>query len=190
MMAKSKLLMGFFLFSEANFFLTLIVVYIFYNGAGGMGLGTTGGPTAAGSLKPGVAGINTLILVASSITMWLADKSLERDRRAGLRGWLLVTIILGAVFLTEQGREWTALISRNVTISRDLFGSTFFTLTGLHGFHVGIGLVALTILFGLALTGKPTPQHADAVASMALYWHFVDAVWIVIYSVIYLRTLL
>jgi heme/copper-type cytochrome/quinol oxidase subunit 3 len=186
MFEKSKLLTGLFVFSEANFFLALMVTYIFYQGSGGTGFASTGTPTAASSLEIGRAGLNTLLLLGSSVTMWLAGKSLRRERRIGLSGWLLVTIGLGVLFLFGQSTEWLKLIHAGVTISRNMFGTTFFTLTGFHGFHVLMGLVALVILFGLALAGDFHGPHAAAVEAVALYWHFVDAVWLVVFSVVYL----
>ena len=99
--------------------------------------------------------------------------------------WLLATVGLGAVFLCGQGREYAQLLREHVTISRNLFGTTFFTLTGFHGLHVLIGLVALAILLGLALAGGFKDPRAPGVGAVGLYWHFVDAVWIVIFAVVY-----
>jgi heme/copper-type cytochrome/quinol oxidase subunit 3 len=103
-----------------------------------------------------------------------------------VRLWLLVTVVLGAVFLIGQGWEYLRLIGENVTISRNLFGSTFFTLTGFHGLHVFSGLVALAILCGLAAAGWFAGPHSIALETVGWYWHFVDVVWIVIFSIIYL----
>lgn len=190
MFEKSKLLTGLFVFSEANFFLALVVTYIFYHSRGGMGLASTGAPTAARSLDVARAAGNTLLLLASSVTMWLAGRSLQRARRVGLCGWLLVTIALGVLFLVGQGNEWLRLLQAGVTISRDLFGTTFFTLTGFHGLHVLMGLVALLGVFALALAGDFPGPHNAAVEAVALYWHFVDAVWVVVFSVVYLGVFL
>lgn len=179
-MTKSKLGVITFIASEANFFLLLIFAYVYYHG------GTSGGPSAAGSLDPRAAGINTVFLLGSSATMWRAERSLRREGASGLPLWLLATIVLGAIFLFGQGREYAHLISQNVTVSRDLFGASFFTLTGFHGLHVLIGLITLSIVFGLALAGDFSKGRSDAVEAVALYWHFVDVVWIVIFSIIYL----
>jgi heme/copper-type cytochrome/quinol oxidase subunit 3 len=103
---------------------------------------------------------------------------------------LLATIVLGAVFLFGQGKEYLRLIDQHVTISRDVFSSAFFTLTGFHGFHVFVGLVVLLIMLGLAQAGDfRGGAHLDAVDTASWYWHFVDAVWVVIFSVVYLWTL-
>jgi heme/copper-type cytochrome/quinol oxidase subunit 3 len=178
-MEKSKLGVCLLLASEANFFLLLILAYVYYHGVSGPG------PTAVKSLEPGRAAVNTVFLLASSATILGAERSLG-GRRSRLCAWLSTTIALGALFLVGQGREYARLITRDVTISRDLFGSTFFTLTGLHGLHVFAGLVALAILLGLALAGDFDDKRPAAVGAVALYWHFVDAVWIVIFCVVYL----
>lgn len=185
MIEKSKLLTGLFVFSEANFFLALIVTYLVYHGSGGTGFATGSAPTAASSLDVVRAGFNTLLLLGSSVTMWLAGKSLRHERRVGLFGWLLVTIGLGLLFLVGQSLEWLRLIHTGVTISRNLFGTTFFTLTGFHGFHVFMGLIALTIVCVLALVGDFPGRRTPAVEAVALYWHFVDVVWLVVFSVVY-----
>jgi heme/copper-type cytochrome/quinol oxidase subunit 3 len=103
-----------------------------------------------------------------------------------LKVWILATIILGATFIYGQGLEWKGLIDKNITISRNVFGTTFFTLTGFHGFHVCAGLIMLTLLLGLSLAGDFKGPKSDAVECISIYWHFVDGVWIVVFSVIYL----
>lgn len=182
--AKSKLGVLTFIASEANFFLLLIFAYVYYHATGSSGGGRA--PGAAGNLDPLAAGINSVFLLTSSATMWRAERSLGNEGARGLSLWLLATIVLGAVFLFGQGREYAHLIGRDVSVSRDLFGASFFTLTGFHGLHVLIGLIVLAILFGLSLAGDFAADRSDAVEAAALYWHFVDAVWIVIFSIIYL----
>ena len=180
MIEKNKLGMLLFLASEAFFFALLILAYVYYRGA------SAEGPNAATSLDVATASIFTVFLLGSSGTLWLAERNMAQERPAGMRLWLLVTIVFGAVFLIGQGREYLHLFSENVTISRNLFGTTFFTLTGFHGLHVFSGLVALTILFGLTLAGWFKGPHAVAIEAVGWYWHFVDVVWIVIFSIIYL----
>ena len=169
-----------FIASEAVFFLILIIAYAYYHEAAHTGA------VAARVLDPGRAGVNTLFLLASSVTMWLGSKSLARRNQAGLIGWLAATIALGAVFLLGQAREWGGLIRGNITISHDLFGTTFFTLTGFHGLHVFLGLVLLVMLCALAARGQFIRARSSGVEAVGIYWHFVDGVWIVVYSVIYL----
>jgi heme/copper-type cytochrome/quinol oxidase subunit 3 len=184
MMAKSKLGMICFLASEVGFFATLILAYIYYRGA------SAGGPNAANTLEPRTAAIFTALLLASSVTIWRAEKSAEQRRPRRLQLWLLATVALGATFLVGQGREYLLLLSQNVTIGRDLFGTTFFTLTGVHGLLVLSGLIALLVLFGLALAGDFNSPPSPGLEAISWYWHFVDAVWIVIFSIVYVWPLL
>jgi cytochrome c oxidase subunit 1/cytochrome c oxidase subunit I+III len=183
MISAPQLGMLLFLGSEAIFFVMLILAYVYYHEAAHTGA------IAARVLHADRAGINTIFLVASSVTLWLGSKSLARQARSAFLGWLAATIVLGALFLAGQGREWHGLLDQNVTVSRDLFGTTFFTLTGFHGLHVFLGLVLLALLFGLALVGQFRGLHSIGVEVVSLYWHFVDTVWIVIYSLIYLWAL-
>ncbi len=178
---KNLLGMGAFLFAEANFFLILILAYVYFH------VQPINGPTARTSLDPARTAIYTVFLLASSVTLWLAGRSLKGS---GARIWLLVTIVFGAVFLVGQGTEYARLLGQNVSISSNVFGSSFFTLTGFHGLHVLSGLIALTILFGFAVAGGPQGLRPAAFETISLYWHFVDAVWIVIFSVVYLWALL
>jgi cytochrome c oxidase subunit I len=173
-----------FIASEAVFFVILIIAYGYYHEA------ARTGALAARALDPIRAGVNTLFLLASSATMWLAGKSLARGNPPASLGWVAATILLGAVFLFGQVREWTGLIRQNVTISHDLFGTTFFTLTGFHGLHVALGLLLLLMLFGLGLRGQFKARRSTGLEVVGIYWHFVDAVWIVVYSVIYLWSVL
>jgi cytochrome c oxidase subunit 1/cytochrome c oxidase subunit I+III len=172
-----------FIGTEAIFFLVLILAYIYYHAAAHTGA------VAARVLQPGRAGINTVFLIASSVTLWLGSRSLARGRPVALGGWLAATIALGTVFLVGQGQEWLALVRANVTVSRDLFGTTFFTLTGFHGLHVFLGVLLLIMLLVLAMARQFKGPHSIGVEVVSLYWHFVDAVWIVIYSLIYVWAL-
>jgi cytochrome c oxidase subunit III len=180
MIDKNKLAMLLFISSEAIFFALLILAYVAYHRTAGSG------PTAASALDPVKTGVFSLFLLSSSLTMHRATTSTRAARRAGQRAWLAATIVLGGVFLVGQGLEYASLIRRNVTISRDLFGTTFFTLTGFHGLHVFLGLVMLAILLGLGILHPREEPRATAVEAVGVYWHFVDAVWIVIFSVVYL----
>lgn len=179
-MEKNKLAMLLFITNEAVFFLLLILAYVAFHRTAGTG------PTAASSLNLGITAFFTVCLLSSSFTMWRAELNQRRGRRSAVRGWLAATIVLGAAFLLGQGREYAGLISRNITISRDLFGTTFFTLTGFHGLHVFFGLVLLAVLLGLATFGGREEPRRGGMNGVAVYWHFVDAVWVVIFSVVYL----
>ncbi|MEQ9619550.1 MAG: heme-copper oxidase subunit III [Deltaproteobacteria bacterium] len=179
-MANNLMLVKFFIASESIFFIMLILAYVNFHGS------VTDGPTAKSSLNPYVTGIFSLFLLASSFTVWLAGKNLRNKNHRMMKFWILATILLGATFIFGQGLEWAGLIDKNITISRNVFGTTFFTLTGFHGFHVCVGLLMLTLLLGLAMFGDFKGPRSDAVECVSLYWHFVDGVWIVVFSVIYL----
>jgi heme/copper-type cytochrome/quinol oxidase subunit 3 len=179
-MEKHKLAMVLFILSESAFFALLILAYAYFRTL------PENGPRPEGSLSPLVTGLFSLCLFASSYTVWQAGRSLKRQEPKGLAVWLLATIVLGIAFLAGQGLEWARLIRGGTTISRNLFGTTFFTLTGFHGAHVLIGLVMLGLLLGLARAGEFRGPQSPAVESISIYWHFVDGVWVVIFSLVYL----
>jgi heme/copper-type cytochrome/quinol oxidase subunit 3 len=182
-----KLGMLLFIASEAVFFAVLILAFVYYRPA------WIGRPEAGGAhaLDVGLTGLFTLLLLGSSVTVWLAERSLRRGDPAGMRRWLLVTVLLGAVFIAGQVLEYVQLYREGITIASGLFGTTFFTLTGFHGLHVLGGLVALATLLGAAQAGAPQLRrpHATALESTSLYWHFVDVVWVFVFGIVYLWTL-
>jgi len=163
-----------FIASESVFFLAIVLAYIAYRDAGLA--------TAKASLDIGRTAVFSVALFASSATMALATGA-----RSGR--WLAATIALGAIFLVGQGSEYARLLSEGIGPGSSLFGTTFFTLTGLHGLHVLAGLVALAALFS-ANRRRAAALHPVAWEAVALYWHFVDAVWVVVFSVVYIGTLL
>ncbi|MGH9553152.1 MAG: cytochrome c oxidase subunit 3, partial [Terriglobales bacterium] len=176
---KKGAVLGMILFvaSESIFFLLLVLAYVNFHKATGQ--------EAAAMLDPLKTGLFSIALISSSFTMWMAEAARKKES-ASIGFWLGATIILGATFLTGQGLEYARLLTHNVTISRDLFGSTFFTLTGFHGFHVLFGLILLSLLLGLVVVGRKHEPALAGVQSIAIYWHFVDAVWLIIFSVVYL----
>jgi heme/copper-type cytochrome/quinol oxidase subunit 3 len=163
-----------FIASESVFFLAIVLAYVAYR--------DSGLATARANLDVGRTAIFSLALFASSGTMAVAAR-----RRSG--AWLAATLVLGAVFLVGQGSEYARLLAEGIGPGSALFGTTFFTLTGLHGIHVLAGLVALAALFTAKLSRGPAVR-AVAWEAVGLYWHFVDAVWVVVFSVVYLGTLL
>jgi heme/copper-type cytochrome/quinol oxidase subunit 3 len=171
-----------FLASETVFFLMLILAFLYYNVLF---------PTShtSGVLDARKTGIYTLCLLASSATFWRAEKMLERGRHGSFRLWLVATVLLGVTFMIGQGREYWHLLHTGFAVNSSLFATTFFTLTGFHGLHVCVGLLALLILLRLASLGEFRTSDT-AVKTIGLYWHFVDIVWIVVFSVVYLRPLL
>ncbi|HET8629395.1 MAG TPA: heme-copper oxidase subunit III [Thermomicrobiales bacterium] len=178
-----KLLMGVFISSESAFFITLIIAYLNYR------FNTNGfnGKTVRDALDIEKTGFFSIALFLSSATLALAERGLRNRNRWALRGWLGVTIVLGAIFLVGQGLEYTTLYAENITIHKNLFGTTFFTLTGFHGLHVFIGLLVLTVMLILAfLRVFEDGKNETALVTAGYYWHFVDAVWVFIFSLVYL----
>jgi cytochrome c oxidase subunit 1/cytochrome c oxidase subunit I+III len=181
---KNRAGMIIFLISEGCFFLMLILAYLYYNNR------IMNGPTPGSTLNPQKTGIYTLCLLASSLTIWLAVKKLEAKKPAAFRWLLVLTVLLGIIFIFGQSCEYLRIYHAGIMVNSDLFTTTFFTLTGFHGLHVCVGLMALLVVMGLALAGDFKQGRIEAVKSIGLYWHFVDAVWLVLFSVIYLRLLL
>lgn len=169
-MIKSRAPLGMLLFllNEAVLFFMLIAAYVYFHAS------TL--PAAARNLNLASASLLTLCLVASSLTMWRASVT-------AARAWFVATLGLGAIFLYGQGAEYVHLFRQHVTIARDQFGATFFTLTGIHALHVFLGLILVAVLLrGIA--------SDNLLHSIALYWYFVDAVWLAIFAVVYLWTFL
>jgi heme/copper-type cytochrome/quinol oxidase subunit 3 len=172
-----------FIASETGFFLMLIIAYVFYNAYPQ----AHGGPTAASVLDVKKTGIFTAFLLASSGTLWVAERAVhKRDHGATVR-WLVLTIVLGAVFLVGQANEYLGLFRSGVSLTSNLWATTFFTLTGFHGLHVTVGLIMLGIVLGLTLAGDYKKKPSKILNTIGLYWHFVDVVWIVVFTVVYLR---
>jgi heme/copper-type cytochrome/quinol oxidase subunit 3 len=177
---KTRLGMILFILSEGVFFLLLILAYVTYHREHG------NGPTASNSLDVVKTGVFSLFLFSSSATMAAAMGGFRRGRRGWAAAGLFGTIVLGAAFLVGQGLEYASLLKRDITISRDLFGTTFFTLTGFHGLHVLTGLVMITVLLGMNRFGRESEPRPGAMEAVSVYWHFVDGVWVVIFGVVYL----
>jgi heme/copper-type cytochrome/quinol oxidase subunit 1 len=169
-----------FIASEAFFFVILIITFVFFN---------LDKHAAASHLDLKTTGIFTACLFASSFTLVLAERALAKGNRTGLRAWLALTIVLGGTFIVGQGNEYRGLIAHGMGASTSLFATTFFTLTGFHGIHVTLGLLALGVLFALAQLGDfDKTKHSSAFKALGMYWHFVDVVWVVVFSVVYIRS--
>jgi cytochrome c oxidase subunit 3/cytochrome o ubiquinol oxidase subunit 3 len=167
-----------FLVSEVALFGTLIVTYVFYLGKDVVG------PTPAEALSLSLVVWTTACLLASSGTVHVAERTLGRGNHGGFLLWWLATIMLGAVFLGGTAFEWRDLIyHHHLTISRNLFGTTYYTLVGLHALHVTGGVTIMVIVLGLALSRQVT---GAGVGLVSWYWHFVDVVWVVVFTVVYL----
>jgi heme/copper-type cytochrome/quinol oxidase subunit 3 len=176
---KIRLAVLLFLVSEGIFFIFLIVAYIYSQPS------EISGPTARASLVPWKTGIYTVFLLLSSGTIYLAERSLKQHvKRFAL--WMGTTILLGAIFLFGEMREYSSLLHKDISISRNLFGSTYFTLTGFHAIHVTLGLLMLLTLLGLVLSGMLGAKRHTSFKAVSYYWHFVDIVWVIVFSVVYL----
>lgn len=168
------------LLSEAAFFAVFVVAYLFYIGA------SATGPQPREVLDLGVVLVNTACLLSSSLTIVLAVTALRRGATRRFAAWWGATALLGGEFLVGTGREWSRLIGRDgLTLSTNLFGTTFYSLVGAHAAHVTAGLVAILLVLVLALRGRVSAEHGERVELLSWYWHFVDAVWIVVFMSVY-----
>jgi cytochrome c oxidase subunit 3/cytochrome o ubiquinol oxidase subunit 3 len=168
-----------FLVSEVAFFGTLIATYISFLGA------PLSGPTPAVLALAWTIG-TTVCLLSSSVTVHYAERSLRRGRRTGFVVLWSATIALGVAFLAGTAYEWYDLITQHgLTISRNVFGSTYYTLVGFHALHVTVGVIVLLLVLGLVLRGQVTARHPVAAEVTSWYWHFVDGVWVVVFTVVY-----
>jgi cytochrome c oxidase subunit 1/cytochrome c oxidase subunit I+III len=177
---KNKTAMTVFIVSEAMFFLMLILAFVYYNATPGPG------PSAAVSLNLPRTAFFTGCLLASSATLWRAEKSCARRNRTALVRWLAATVVLGAVFVAGQAGEYWGLFRRGLAVDTNLFASTFFTLTGFHGLHVCAGLAGLGVVLWLIRKGDFKDFNSPALGTLGLYWHFVDGVWAVVFLLVYL----
>jgi len=175
-----KLLMWTFLSSDCLFFGALIATYMVYRGQ------SLVGPYPIDIIDIPLTTISTFVLLCSSFAMVQALAATNRNDQRGIQLWLLATILMGATFIGFQIYEFNAFRMEGLKIDTNLFGTTFFTLTGFHGAHVTLGLVWLTILLIMGRKGKLGPAQSLDVEIAGLYWHFVDIVWIVIFTLLYL----
>ncbi len=166
-----------FIMSEAVLFANLIAAYLYlrYTSAQWPPAGTP-------HLEIAFPAVNTVILLGSGIPMHWAHKSVQAGNRRSLLWGLALTIVLGTAFLLGQAWEYA---TAGFTPQTNVFGSSFFTLTGFHGAHVLVGLTFLAVVLALSLRGRFSPQSHFAVEASALYWHFVDAVWVALFAVLY-----
>ena len=164
--------------AESAIFLIFVVAYIYYIGK------SLSGPTPAQVLELPILG--TVCLLSSSITIHYAVSALRKAKMGMYTVLLAVTVLLGAIFLMTTAREWYYLIHDvGLTIRTNLFGTTFYSLVGLHATHVVVGLIMLTIALALSLRGLVIQEHAERLEVLSLYWHFVDGVWVVVFTVVY-----
>jgi cytochrome c oxidase subunit 3/cytochrome o ubiquinol oxidase subunit 3 len=179
-LSNEKLAMWAFLGSECLLFGALISTYFIYRGR------SLAGPTTKGIYDIAFTSISSFVLLMSSLTMVLALAAIQRGDERRLRIWLLATAFLGTVFVGGQVYEFTSFVHEGLTPRASLFGSSFFVLTGFHGVHVTVGIMMLLSLANFSARGKLPQSKAEVVEIAGLYWHFVDIVWIVIFTLVYL----
>ena len=176
--SRGMLAMASLITAESSIFTIFVVAYLYYLGR------DTGGPTPKEVLE--IPYFGTVCLFSSSGFIMLAERAIEHGKIAAFRLWWSVTILLGAIFLVDTGMEWRKLIVHDhLTIHTNLFGTCFYSLVGLHASHVVVGLLMMLVALVFALTGHVRVEHAYRVKVLALYWHFVDAVWVVVFTVVY-----
>jgi cytochrome c oxidase subunit 3/cytochrome o ubiquinol oxidase subunit 3 len=176
--SKGVVGMSCLIIAESAIFLMFVVAYLFYVGK------SLGGPTPRQVLDIPV--LNTICLLSSSATITVALRALRKGETKRFSRWWLATIVLGAWFLLGTGYEWRRLIyEKGLTLQTNLFGTTFYSLVGLHATHVVIGLLGLMLVMAFTLAGWVNQDHAERTHVLGLYWHFVDGVWVVVFTVVY-----
>ena len=176
--SRGKVAMAGLIMAESAIFTIFVVAYLFYLGK------SLTGPTPREVLETPI--FYTICLLSSSLTIHFAAKSLERDYTRLFLGLWLLTIALGGAFLYGTAQEWHRLIfEHGLTISTNLFGTTYYSLVGLHAFHVTAGLIMLLVVATFGFTGRMGVSQSGRVAVLSMYWHFVDAAWVVVFTVVY-----
>ena len=176
----TKLAMWLFLSSECLLFGALITTYVLYRGA------SQSPPYPADIFDIGYTSVSSFVLLASSLTMVLALSAAQKRDFTRMRLWLVTTAMLGMTFVGGQVYEFTSFYREGLSIKTNLFGTTFFVLTGFHGVHVTVGILMLLSLTGMSFADRLPDDPAFPVEMVGLYWHFVDIVWIIIFTVVYL----
>ena len=164
--------------TEAAFFAIFVVAYLYYVGK------STSGPTPAAVLHTPI--LASIVLLSSSWTIVLAMRALRANATGRFARWWFFTFLLGATFLALTAREWARLIGTDgLTIATNLFGTTFYTLVGLHALHVTLGLTLIALVLALTLRGHVDVRHAERTEMLSWYWHFVDGVWVIVFLTVY-----
>ncbi len=179
-LTNPKLAMWLFLASDCLFFGAFISAYLLYRGR------EQDGPTPRELFDIPFTSATSFILLMSSLGMVLALAAIQRGDHRRFRLWIMATALFGATFVAGQIFEFTEFYRKGLSLDTNLFGSSFFVLTGFHGAHVCMGILWLLSLWGMSMQGRLGPEKAESVEIAGLYWHFVDVVWIVIFTVIYL----
>ena len=165
--------------TESALFTIFVVAYVFYIGK------SLNPPYPSQVLEFPLWG--SVALFGSSFTIWLAERMLHKGNKFGFHLWWGITVLMGAYFLYFTGAEWHHLIfEKHLTISTNVFGSTFYSLVGLHASHVIIGVILLSLVWILSITNHIAPGHTEHIEMVSWYWHFVDAIWLVVLIVVYI----
>jgi heme/copper-type cytochrome/quinol oxidase subunit 3 len=180
-LSNAKLAVWTFLASECLLFGALISTFLLYKDRQ-----LPGTPTERQVYDIPYTSVSSFVLLMSSLTMVLALAAIQRGDHEKLRAWLMTTALLGMTFIAGQVYEFTRFVQEGLTLKTNLFGTSFFVLTGFHGAHVTVGILMLLSLFGMSMQGHLPTERAETVELVGLYWHFVDVVWIVIFTVVYL----
>lgn len=180
-MSNAKLMMWLFLGSECLLFGALISTYMLSKARLPEG---EIGPEDVFDIP--FTSISSFVLLMSSLTMVLALSAINRGEMPKFRAWTVTTAVLGATFIAGQIYEFTAFYNEGLGYTTNIFSSAFFSLTGFHGVHVSFGIIMLMSLYVMSVTGKIRKEHAETVEIVGLYWHFVDVVWILIFTIVYL----
>lgn len=171
-----KLVIG----SEAIFFLALMMGFVYFAYFPGFD------PKSVALLDVPKTSFFTVLLLASSFTFWRAEVGQRNGKVGALKGWLAVTVVLGIVFLVGQGMEYNHLLANQLVVSKGTFATGFFTLTGFHGLHVFIGIIILAVVLYLAFLGDFDQPQSTVISAVGIYWHFVDIVWVVVFTLVYI----
>ncbi len=182
-MSNEKLGMWLFLGSECLLFGGLISSFLLYRGKELPGMV---GPTVRQLYDIPFTSVSSFVLLMSSLTMVLSLSAIQRADHRRARAWLLTTALLGSTFVAGQVYEFTTFVGEGLGYTTNLQSSAFYTLTGFHGVHVSIGIIMLLSLFVMSLRGRLPSGRAETVEIIGLYWHFVDIVWIIIFTLVYL----
>jgi cytochrome c oxidase subunit 3 len=176
--SRGRVAMFSLIIGESAIFTIFVVAYVYYIGR------STYGPTPQ---ILDVPWFNTICLLSSSIAIVFAEHAIARGRMRSFIAWWGLTILLGVIFLVGTAIEWKRLIyTDGLTIRTNLFGTTFYSLVGLHATHVVVGLLMLSLVMIFTLLGRVEQRHAERIQVLSLYWHFVDAVWVVVFTVVYM----
>ncbi|MDQ6902798.1 MAG: heme-copper oxidase subunit III [Bacteroidota bacterium] len=176
---ENKTMMKLVVGTEGMFFVALIMAFIY------MAYNSGFEPYEVSKLDIKTTGLFTIVLFSSSFTFWMAEKKYRNGDIKSLKIWLIITILFGSIFLFGQGEEYMRLINANITLSGSVFGTSFYALTGFHGLHVFIGLIILLIILILVFLGDFNNTSSNVISTVGIYWHFVDIVWMFVFTVVY-----